>query len=78
MKLTVIMVLHDLNLASEYCDRMALMSEGKIYKVGSPHEVIDYQTIEKIYKTIVVVNKNPISEKPHVLIVPQEGILKSK
>jgi iron complex transport system ATP-binding protein len=34
--LTVIIVLHDLNLASEYCDRLVLMDSGKIQKAGTP------------------------------------------
>lgn len=71
IKLTVVIVLHDLNLASEYCDRVGIMSGGSLYKVGTPHEVIDYQIIEKVYKTIVVVNKNPISSKPYVFVVPK-------
>jgi iron complex transport system ATP-binding protein len=78
INLTVVVVLHDLNLASEYCDCLGLMSEGKLYKLGTPREVIDYQIIEKVYKTVVVVEENPISSKPYVLIVPQEELLKNK
>jgi iron complex transport system ATP-binding protein len=69
---TVVMVLHDLNLASEYCQRLALVNQGKIHKVGSPFEVLNYQIIEDVYRTVVVVEKNPISSKPYVLMVPEE------
>ena len=69
-KLTVVIVLHDLNLASEYCDRILLLNEGKVFKEGSPEEVLTYANIEAVYKTVVVVNKNPISSKPCVLLVP--------
>jgi len=68
--LTVIAVLHDLNLASEYCDRLLLMNNGEIVVQGAPTEVIDYKIIEKVYKTVVVVGKNPISKKPYVFLVP--------
>ncbi len=78
MNLTVVMVLHDLNLASEYCSRMALMSSGRIFTAGTPEEVINYQVIEEVYKTIVVVNKNPISGKPNVLIVPDDELRRSR
>lgn len=78
MNLTVVMVLHDLNLASEYCSRMALMSNGRIFTAGTPEEVINYQVIEEVYKTIVVVNKNPISGKPNVLIVPDDELRRSR
>lgn len=70
--LTVVIVLHDLNLASEYCDRLALVNEGKIARCGTPNEVLTYNTIEDVYKTVVVVRQNPLSRKPFVLIVSQE------
>jgi iron complex transport system ATP-binding protein len=70
--LTVIMVLHDLNLASEYCQRLVLINEGRIHKIGRPEEVLNYQVIEEVYKTIVVVRKNPISSKPYILLVSEE------
>ncbi|MBN1363261.1 MAG: ABC transporter ATP-binding protein [Syntrophaceae bacterium] len=70
--LTVIMVLHDLNLASEYCKRLMLINEGRIHKIGQPEEILNYQVIEEVYKTIVVVKKNPISSRPYMLLVSEE------
>jgi iron complex transport system ATP-binding protein len=72
MGLTVLMVLHDLNLASEYCDRIALLSEGRIHTQGTPEKVLNYKVIEQVYKTVVVVEKNPVSSKPYVLLVSEE------
>jgi len=71
-KLTIAVVIHDLNLAGEYCNRMILLNEGAIFKQGAPVEVLTYQNIEKVYKTIVVVNTNPINAKPYVLLVSGE------
>lgn len=68
--LSIIIVLHDLNLASEYCKRIILLDKGAIFKEGPPDEVLTYQNIESLYNTIVVVNENPVSLKPHVLLVP--------
>ena len=70
--LTVVMVLHDLNLASEYCHRLVLLNNGKVHKIGRPDEVIRYRIIEDVYKTVVVVEKNPLSSKPYVLVVSEE------
>jgi iron complex transport system ATP-binding protein len=70
--LTVVIILHDLNLASEYCDRLVLMDGGRIRKVGTPAEVLDYETIEEVYGTVVVVRENPLSRKPFVMIVSEE------
>jgi iron complex transport system ATP-binding protein len=71
-QLTIIVVLHDLNLASEYCQKLILLKEGEVFKAGSPEEVLTYQNIEAVYQTVVVVNKNPLSAKPFILLVPQE------
>lgn len=70
--LTVVIILHDLNLASEYCDTIALIGSGVVQKCGPPAEVLDYGAIEKVYKTVVIVRENPLSGKPFVLIVPEE------
>ncbi|MBU0634181.1 MAG: ABC transporter ATP-binding protein [Candidatus Omnitrophica bacterium] len=70
--LTVIIVLHDLNLASSYCDRLILLGGGRIFKEGAPQDVLTYQNIEEVYKTVVVVRENPISRKPYVILVSEE------
>jgi len=70
--LTIIVVLHDLNLAASYCDRLLLLDDGKVHKTGSPQEVLTYNIIEEVYKTVVVVEKNPVSSKPYVLLVSEE------
>lgn len=72
--LTIVMVLHDLNLAAEFCNRIILLNEGKIFKEGLPEEVLTYQNIETVYKTVVVVNKNPISDKPYIILVSGDNI----
>ncbi len=66
---SVITVLHDLNMASEYCDRLLLLNNGRIHSAGTPFTVLTYSIIEEVYKTVVVVEKNPISHKPYVLLV---------
>jgi iron complex transport system ATP-binding protein len=72
--LTVIMVLHDLNLASEYCDRLILLKEGSIFKEGTPQEVLTFENIEKVYNTVVIVKENPNSLKPYILLVSEEEL----
>lgn len=72
--LTIIVVLHDLNMASEYCEKIIMLENGEIYIEGTPEEVLTYKNIEEVYKTIVVVIENPVSKKPHVVLIPgKEG-----
>jgi iron complex transport system ATP-binding protein len=70
--LTVILVLHDLNLAGEYCNRLILMKDGRIHKMGTPAEVLTYQIIEEVYGTVVVVGKSPVSSRPYIFVVSEE------
>lgn len=68
--LTIIAVLHDLNLASEYCEKLILLDRGELRSYGSCREVLQYEIIEKAYGTVVLVKENPLSQKPYVLPVP--------
>lgn len=68
--LTAVTVIHDLNLASEYCDRLLLLNNGKVHSIGLPSEILTYQSIEEVYKTTVIVKENPLSKKPYVFVVP--------
>jgi len=67
--ITVLMVIHDLNLASEYCDYLVLMNEGKVFYKGTPQEVLNYKNIEDVYKTVVITQTNPLSNKPAIFLV---------
>ncbi|NQS99597.1 MAG: ABC transporter ATP-binding protein [Candidatus Omnitrophica bacterium] len=69
--LTVIMVLHDLNLASAYCDRLILLHNGGIHQQGSPKQVLTYQTIEEVYQTVVVVKQDPLTSRPYIFLVSE-------
>ncbi len=71
--LTIVMILHDLNLAAAYSNRIALLDKGVIFKAGTPEEVLTYQNIEAVYKTIVLVDKNPVTGKPNLVLVPGEN-----
>lgn len=72
MGLSVLMVIHDLNLASEYCDRLILVNQGKIHTQGTPEEVLTFQHIEDVYKTVVVTQSNPLSGKPAVFLATRK------
>ena len=71
LNLTVLMIIHDLNLAGEYCDQLIMLKEGRVHSCGSPIEVLTYQTIEEVYNTVVVTRLNPISGKPVVFLVSE-------
>jgi len=72
MGLSVLMVIHDLNLASEYCDRLILVNRGKIHTQGTPEEVLTFKHIEDVYQTVVVTQANPLSGKPAVFLATRK------
>jgi len=67
-KATVIMVLHDLNLASVFSDRVILMDKGSVISSGAPADVITEENVRKIYNIDVQIIKNPHNSQP--LIIP--------
>ncbi len=68
----VLVVLHDLNLASEYADHVALMSEGQIVAYGAPDAVFEPAILESVYHTPTLVRRNPLTGKPLVFaLTPQ-------
>lgn len=64
----VIAVLHDLNLAHDYCDEVVLLQEGKVVASGSPHQVMVPELLEPIYG--VSVNKIRLGARWHLVLGP--------
>jgi iron complex transport system ATP-binding protein len=71
--LTILMASHDMNIASEFCDRLILLQGGRIYKTGTPDEVITKENIEKVYGCEVWVDQNPFSGMPRINLVKKGG-----
>lgn len=65
--LTIVMVLHDLNLASRYCDYLLVVKQGSIYAIGSPHQVITTQMIKEVYGCEVRVECPNSIERPYII-----------
>jgi iron complex transport system ATP-binding protein len=71
---TVVVVLHDLNLAAEFCDRLIMLSEGSVFAAGSPEEVITRENVQQVYGTSVWVRKHPTSGRPYVLSLGSRAV----
>jgi iron complex transport system ATP-binding protein len=67
--LTIVMASHDMNIASEFCDRLILLRGGGIYKAGTPEEVITKENIENVYGCEVWVDQNPFSGMPRISLL---------
>ncbi len=65
--LAVLLTLHDLNLVSRFCDRVALLSDGEIRKLGLPEEVLTPDELAAAYGIAIHVMPHPIHGTPLVL-----------
>ena len=64
----VVAVIHDLNLASRFADRLVLMSSGGVAADGAPGEVLDSDLLTEVYSYSISVVPNPLTGGP--LVVP--------
>ena len=78
LSLTIVVVLHDLTLAAEFCDYLVMLKEGKIFCQGGPEEVIHHRVIEEGYGSLVVTQTNPVSGKPAVFPVSDRVLRQHK
>jgi iron complex transport system ATP-binding protein len=65
--LTVVSISHDLNLAADYCKKLILLKDGRVYTVGSAEKVITPQTIKDVYGADCIVKTNLITGAPLVI-----------
>jgi iron complex transport system ATP-binding protein len=73
--LTMLVVMHDINLAALFCQRLIFLKDGGIFKDGPTQEVCTGETLEAVYETPVLVEYHPAVGRPQVLFLPrnQEG-----
>lgn len=65
--LTVIAVLHDLNLAAQFSEYIVLMKDGEIFAEGSPEQVLTPANIRKVYSMEVAITDNPLTGRFNVI-----------
>ncbi len=68
-RLTIVMASHDINIASEFCERLVLLQQGRIYKMGTPQEVITQENIEEVYGCETWVDQHPVSKMPRISLL---------
>ena len=66
--MTVLLVSHDLNLAAEVADRLLLLADGGIARLGTPEAVLEESLLEAVYGCPVSVDKHPVTRRPVVHI----------
>ena len=66
--LAVLIALHDLNLATQYCDKLVMLKNGHLFTEGTPRQVITTANIQAVYGTNSLVYPHPENTLPVVLV----------
>ena len=74
-KTTILAVLHDINMAARFSDRLILLNDGKIMADGSPDKVVDEKFLGKVYEMEMVIRKNKMLSTKEVVPI---RVIKSK
>ncbi|EWH11340.1 vitamin B12 transport ATP-binding protein BtuD [Catenovulum agarivorans DS-2] len=64
--ITVLMTVHDLNLAAQYSDNLLVMHQGKLVKCGKPGDILDEASISNIFNLPVHKGVNPLDNSVHM------------
>jgi len=67
-RLAVLLSLHDLNLVAQFSDRVALLGDGKVQRVGRPNEVLNQELLSRVYRVQVQVLPHPTYGTPLILL----------
>ncbi len=66
MNITVVVSLHDLNLAAAFCDRLILMDKGKIIAADSCEQVLNQDNLKNVFSVDAKVDKHPFHGGPRI------------
>ncbi|WP_063797948.1 heme ABC transporter ATP-binding protein [Saccharothrix sp. NRRL B-16348] len=67
LDVTVLAVLHDLNLAAAYCDRLHVLDRGRVVRSGTPDEVLTPEVLHDVFHVRAHVVRHPTSGVPQLL-----------
>jgi iron complex transport system ATP-binding protein len=73
--ITIVMVLHDLNLAARYCDKVVMIADGEVEAQGEPGEVFTEDLVEKVFGLNSRIIPDPVSGTPLVLPIGRHRVL---
>lgn len=71
---TIVMVIHDINLAARYADHLVAMAGGKLHAVGAPADVLSADNVRAVFGLHCQVMADPISGKPLVLPIGRHRV----
>ncbi|MGW5070125.1 ABC transporter ATP-binding protein [Streptomyces cyaneofuscatus] len=71
---TIVMVLHDLNLAARYADHLIALADGTLHAAGSPADVLTEETVRAVFGLESRVIEDPVSGRPLMLPIGRHHV----
>jgi ABC-type cobalamin/Fe3+-siderophores transport system ATPase subunit len=71
---TVVLVSHDLNLASQHCERLVLLHEGRPFRSGPPADVLTAEHLRMVYGCEVLLDHHPTTGTPRITLPQPEPV----
>ncbi|MDN4160544.1 ABC transporter ATP-binding protein [Nocardioides sp. SOB72] len=75
---TVVMVLHELNLAARYADHLVVMCEGRVLREGAPADVLDAACVQEAFGLDAQVVADPVTGSPLVVPVGRRAVRRGR
>ena len=70
---SVLAAMHDISLAAQYCQRIAVLHQGSVYAVGTPEEVVTAEIVSQAFGADVAISRHPVHGTPVVLPIGQSA-----
>ena len=71
LNITLLMSIHDLNLAAQYCDKLLLINQGKMVAFDKPAQVLTPELLSQVFKLECKVENNPFTQSLNVIFKPE-------
>ncbi|GGX89060.1 ABC transporter ATP-binding protein [Streptomyces minutiscleroticus] len=71
---TIVMVLHDLNLAARYADHIVALAQGRLHAAGTPQEVLTEDTVRTVFGLESHIIEDPVSGRPLMLPIGRHHV----
>jgi iron complex transport system ATP-binding protein len=75
---TIVMVLHDLNLAARYADYLVAMAEGRVHVFGTPEEVLTQENVRQVFGLRSRIIIDPTSGRPLMLPIGRHRLARQQ
>ncbi|OFW61493.1 MAG: hypothetical protein A2W01_09975, partial [Candidatus Solincola sediminis] len=73
--MAVVMVIHDINLASQYCNKILVIKKGSEFARGTPQEVLTSAVLQEVFGVGSIITGHAVTKRPHVVFLPSADSL---